>query len=369
MRRLFLPLALAVLIAVTLGVVIGGVTANDAVVVNGTALSQRQAESQLAAAASNPAYLCYLNANQLVRTSGQSGLGSVQGSSPSSYSSTFVTSWMDQEITNLIVQDKVDKLGLSEQATTNFEAAKADLVSSINATLGQVTGSQYQCATDGATILQSLPTSFASTLVRAQANSEALLSHYGGIGLDLQSLEQYYNTSPTSFDTLCVSGILVSSQAAAQSLRTQILNGADFATVAQQNSLDASKSKGGALGCFTPSSSNYAAVSKDVGSLAIGDVSQPLASSNNQYVILTVTSRTPTPFAGIVQAVRNLALQKDAATASKAASQLVRNALVDLNPRYGTWNVSIGQTGVIPPASPPTSSILNAAANVPGASG
>jgi parvulin-like peptidyl-prolyl isomerase len=368
-RRLFLPLALAVLIAVTLGVVIGGVTSNNAVVVNGASLSQRHAESQLAAASSNPAYLCYLNANQLVRTSGQSGLGPVQGSSASSYSSTFVTLWMDQEITNLIVEDAVNKLGLSEQATAVSRAAKADLVASINATLGRVNGTRYQCATDGAAILQSLPASFATTMVQAQANSEALLSHFGGIGLDLQSLEQFYNTAPTSFDTMCVSGILVSSQATAQSLRSEILNGADFATLAQQNSLDASKSKGGALGCFTPSSSNYAAVFKDVGSLAIGEVSQPLPSSNSQYVILMLTSRTATPFAGIVQAVRNVALQKDATTASKAASELVRTASVYLNPRYGTWNVSIGQAGVTPPASPPTSSILNVTANVPGASG
>ena len=369
MRRIVLPLAIAVLVSLSVGLIVGGAVASNAVVVDGRSVTQSQASADLAAAAGSNGYLCYLNASALVRSSGQSGLGAVTGSSTASYSSTFVSNWMNQQITDLIIANKIDQLGLAAQAQSISASAKSDLTASISSTLGQVAGSQYQCPDSASAILSSLPPAFAAKLVQSQADSETLLAHFGGIGLDAQSLEQYYNTSPGSFDTICISGILVASQATAASLRTQLAAGADFATLATQNSTDASKANGGALGCFSPSSANYQSVVKDVGSLAIGAVTQPLPSQNSQYVLLTVTKRTPTPFASIETAVRQAALVADSRAAQSKASQIVRAASVDLNPRYGVWVATAAQTGVIPPASPPTSSILNIKANLPGASG
>lgn len=368
MRRVFLPLALALLICLTVGLVLGGAVASNAVVVNGTAISQSEVNHDLAAVANSPSYLCYLNANALIRSSGQFGLGSVAGSSSSSYSAGFVTNWLNQDVTNLIISHEVDSLGLTSASAENTAIAAQDLATSINSTMSQVAGTRYQCVGTGTTVLSGLPASVSSKLIKAQSDSEVLLAHLGGIGLDQQSLQQFYNQSPSSFDTICISGILVANQATAATLRAQIEAGADFATVAAQNSVDASKANGGSLGCFAPTSANYQSVVKDVGSLNLGDLTQPLPSQGSQYVILKVTSRSSTPFTSIGSAVRQSALVKDATAASAAASSLVRSASVNLNPRYGTWHATLRGTGIVPPASPPTAAILNLKANLPGAS-
>jgi foldase protein PrsA len=369
-RRIVLPLALAVLIALSLGLILGGVVASNAVVVDGANVSQSQASADLATASASPTYLCYLNASALVRSSGQTGLGSVTGSSRSSYSAVFATSWMNQKITSMIIADEVRRRGLSSQAQLVAERAKADLGSAINLTLSDVTGTQAQCKGSAAELLTSLPSSFSSWLVGTQADTEVLLAKLGGIGLDRASLQHFYDQAPSNFDSFCVSGILAASQDSATSLRTQILNGASFASVAAASSLDTtSKANGGAIGCFSPSSASYSSVLKDVGSLAVGQVTQPLASQNGQYVLLSVTSRSPTPFSTIVTEVRQAALAKDSSLAQGEIARLVQRASVDLNPRYGSWVATKAQTGVVPPDSPPSSAILNLSANQPGASG
>ena len=369
MRRVALPRALAIVVGLTIALIVGGTANRSALSVEGTHLSASQVNTDLATVSSSTEYLCYLNASALIRSSGHSGLGSVAGSTPATYSATFVTNWLDQKITNLIVSHQVQSLGLSAQATADLATAKYDLENSITATLTQVAGSQSQCTGTAASILASLPAATQHELIQAQADSEVILVHDGGIGTDDASLHRYYNASPTSFDTYCVSGILVANQATAQAVRQQLAAGANFAALAAQVSTDASKARGGALGFFAPSSGNYNAVLKDVGTIGVGGLTQPLASSGGSYVILTVTSQTPTPYNEIANAVRQSVLAQDAKTAQAKITSVVRHASVSLDPRFGTWTASSVQTGVTPPGSPPAADVLNASANIPGASG
>ena len=364
MRKIVIPLFATILISIGIALIIGGVSPSSALTVNGTQVSQSTVDSDLASTTANPAYLCYLNASALIRSSGQSGLGSINGASTGTYSVSYVSNWLNQEITNQIIHDGVAKLDLSSQATENIAQARLDLLNSMNATLNQVAGTQYACVKSAQEILGSMPKGFVTRQVQAQSDSEVLLAREGGIQLDAASLQKFYSENSSTFDTICVSGVLSADQATAASIRAQIEAGADFATVAGQSSLDASKAKGGQLGCFSPNSGAYQSVIGDVGSLGVGAITQPLASSNKQYVILKVTSRTPTDFASIENAVRRTVLAKDASLAKGAASSLVKNATVTLNPRYGTWKKSATLTGVLPPPAPPSNSILNAKANL-----
>ena len=369
MRRAFAPVLIAIVVAVIAGAAVGASTKPSAAVVNGEKISEASVQADLQTLSTNPGYLCYLNASTLIRTGGQSGLGPVAGAGEGTLSTGFSSQWLDQLITNTLVMQRVAELGVGEPTSTELAAARQDLIGSINSTLAQVSGGQYACATTGAALLASLPASYADAQVKAQAASEALLSSLGGLKLDTASLESYFTAHSSDFDTICVSGILLADKATATSVRADLAAGADFATTAQAKSIDsASKASGGALGCFSPNSAQYQSVQKDVGSLTVGGLSQPLPSSNGAYVILTVTQRTPTSFSSIESIVRRSVLAADATRASGAASHLVRTAHVWVNPRYGSWSSGAAASGVVAPQSPPVSWIPNAAANVPSSS-
>ena len=351
-RTLLIVLATVVFIvaAGSLALLVGPGPAPNAALVNATPIPNQQVTSDINTVVNNHPYLCYLNAATLVRTSGSSGLGSVTGSKPNTWSPSFVASWLDQEITAEVVAQENAKLGIPAPSATDLALAKADLIGSMDSTLSQVASTAYACPTSATAILDSMPADFVQRQVLAQANSEALLAHEGGVALDDQSLRRYFEENRSHFDTVCVSGILLGNQATASSVRTQLEGGANFADVAAFASQDASRTKGGALGCFTPGSANYQSVQTDVGSLAVGQITQPLASQNGKYVLLKVTSRTPSTYESVRSVVRRTALGVDASRVSQQANNLVKNANIWIDPTYGTWNASKG--GVIPTTTP-----------------
>lgn len=369
-RRAFAPVLLAIVVAVVAAVAVGATTQPTAAIVNGEKISQSSVNADLNVLSNSPAYLCYLNASTLIRTSGQSGIGAVTGAGEGTLSTAFTSQWLDQLITNTLVRQQVEALGIGQPTPAALAAAREDLIGSINSTLAQVSGSQYACATTGAALLASLPADFAAKEVASQAASEALLSHLGGTSLSSASLANYYARHTNDFDTICVSGILLADKATATSVRTALQGGADFATTARSQSIDtSSKASGGVLGCFSPNSAQYQSVQKDVGSLGVGGLTEPLASSNGAYVILTVTQRTPTSFGSVESIVRRAVLAKDASLAGVSAARLVREASVWVNPRFGTWSSGAVASGVVAPASPPVAWIPNATANVPSSAG
>jgi parvulin-like peptidyl-prolyl isomerase len=214
-----------------------------------------------------------------------------------------------------------------------------------------------------------MPKDFVDRQVAAQALSEAFLARSAGISITPAAVKAYYEANTAKFDKICLSGILVSSKATADSLKSQLAAGADFATLASQNSIDAqSKAQGGALGCFDPTSGQYQSVLSDVGSLKVGEVTDPLPSQSGSYVLLTVTKRTTTPFDGLATIIRRTMVASAATKASAAVSGLLHSAQVSVNPRFGTWKATDASAGLVPPPAPATASIPNAAANLPGGS-
>ena len=367
MKRSLVPVLAVVLVALVVGIVIGLGTPSNAAIVNGEALPSSQVNDDLAAISASQGYRCYLNAVAYVRTSGSSGLGSISGATPSSYSSSFVANWLDQEITDVLVTQANGRA--TSISPAELSAARADLIGSMDSTLSQVASTQYACRTNAASILGSMPSSFVDRQVAAQAQSESLIVRGGGTSLDTSSLLHYFVAHASSFDSICVSGILAADKATAAALRAQLVAGADFASVAAASSLDTgSKANGGALGCFAPGTSNYQSVQTDVGSLASGQISQPLPSQQGQYVLLTVTKRTPTAFPSIESYVRRVVLAADAAKSQGSATRLLRRAEVTVNPLYGAWQRQLGGIGVIPPMAPQASLVPAPLLNQPGAS-
>jgi hypothetical protein len=132
-----------------------------------------------------------------------------------------------------------------------------------------------------------------------------------------------------------VSHILVESQQEAVALKQQLDAGADFATLAKANSIDqGSARQGGALGCMDGQSfvEPFATIAA---TQPIGVVSDPVETQYGAHLLLV--SDQP-PAAQLEQAAIQTALGQG------------RGAVVDVNPRYGTWDPQNGR--VVPTRVP-----------------
>jgi hypothetical protein len=98
--------------------------------------------------------------------------------------------------------------------------------------------------------------------------------------------------------------------------------------------------------------------------LAVGTVSFPVAVSNGDYVLIQITSRTPTDYNTASQLVADVVQQRGATQAHTAVDALERHSTISVDPRYGVW-VPVA-TQVLVPFSPQTSDVLNPGANTAG---
>lgn len=113
-----------------------------------------------------------------------------------------------------------------------------------------------------------------------------------------KQIQDYYNKNKASLATpeqRAISDIVVSSEAKAKDIQTQLSQGKTFASLAKSSSIDSvTKSKGGAMGTFTQStlSQEYPEISSQAFKLQKGQVSAPIKVSNG-YELIEVTSITP----------------------------------------------------------------------------
>ncbi len=89
-------------------------------------------------------------------------------------------------------------------------------------------------------------------------------------------------------------------------------------------------------------------------------MSQPIA-NGSAYVLLQITSRTPSSFATARPAVVNAVEQAGAAAAQRALGRAAQRSSVSVNPQYGSWDAA--RAAVLVPSTPPRLDVLNAPAN------
>ncbi len=338
---------------------------SNAANVNGQTISQSALNSDLAAIAASPEYQCALNAEIVVQSRGQAGLPPVNGVGSGTYDSTFVTYWLSRMVDDTLLQQLGARRGVV-LTQSQLSSARTEALQSLQTTLNEVAGTQYQCQVTPSAVLASVPSSFSSELIAAQAYNDLLVERSSAGDTTDASLRRYFSAHTSDFDTLCVSGILVQSQSQASQLRSQIEAGASFSQIATANSQDAaSAAKGGDLGCFSATSSSYASVKQDVGSLSIGGVTEPIATSGGGYVLIQLNARDPAQYTSARSAVRAAVRANNQQRAAQLLSATAGKAQVDVNPMYGSWHAATAARGVLPPPSPPTSSVLSPQANQP----
>ena len=348
---------------------------SNAATVNGTGISQQDLNSDVSAIADSASYQCYLNSQEYLSSSGSQQLPPVVGAGTGQYvgdhptaTTAFVANYLETKIGHQLVLQLADERHVS-LTQSELTTARANLTGQISAVMSEILQTQqgrnvrYGCtltgqAVTGQEVLSTLPSSFVDEQVQFVATATALQEDLSGVGSSPADLEAYFHAHNAQFDTACLTAAVFSSQAAAQAAAAQVALGTPFAMVASNTS----SSGGGAQGCDVQSD----LVSKlppaaDLKSLATGAVSAPI-NDNGTYLLLQITSRTPTPYSKAQPAVANAVQQAGSTATQKALTADERRSSVSVNPQYGVW-VPVNAS-VLTPLTPEPTDVLNATANV-----
>jgi hypothetical protein len=369
---------------VLLVLVVGGLVAaalsvpTNAAVVNGTAISQQQLNSDVSAIAGSPDYQCYLNSQTYLSSNGSSqlppvqgaGKGQNQGDNPTA-NSAFVATYLDTEIGHELVLQVAAQRGVTvtQAQLANAQTSLSNQISQVMNEVAQTQQGQnpaFSCGhtppLTGEEVLGQLPVSFVDDQVHFVATATALQETLAGVGSSESDLAKYYTSHRSEFDTVCFNAAAYSSQSAAEAAAASVASGTPFAQVA------ANATQHGTIPCgvLVYVAEQELGVNPDsLVHLTTGKVSDPI-NVNGNYLLLEVSSRTPTPYGQARSLVGQVAQNAGSQVAQRTVTAAERHASVSVDPRYGTW-VPISAS-VFTPFTPERTDVLNPAANEVGAS-
>ena len=189
-----------------------------------------------------------------------------------------------------------------------------------------------------------MPAEMRTAEIQSQATSLYLVKKLNDtIPLTTAAMETYYKSHQSDYDTLCISIALVlpAKVAAFESAAAQ---GDSVATLAKDFSQDPSKSKGGAYGCYAPSSSSYASVRQDASEGTLNEF--PASPTEIQYngseygLFVAVTKKTLTPFATAEPTMLSDLKAINAQAAESVKNTLLEEAAIYVDPAFGQWGMS-----------------------------
>jgi hypothetical protein len=343
---------------------------SNAASVNGASISQNTVNTDLMAIAHSSDYQCFLNAEELVGTQGQSGLPPIDGVGQPTGSDarpTVTASFASNYVDTLIGHQLVLELAAQEHLrvdAADLTSAHTQMVGQMTAILQDVAGSQYACSAGttsltAADVLGTMPASFVKRTVQFDATVDVFEDHQAGVGSSAAGLESYFNAHASTFDTACFTVAEYSSQAAAQAAVAEVTSGTPFAQVATQ------ATGGGPQGCdILYGIASSLPAGSNLESQPVGTVSSPISISTSEYLLIQITKRTPTSFAQAEPEVRAAAESAGSDKARSVISAAEKKAAIALDGRYGEWTAAKAQ--VIPPVSPLAVDVLNTAVNGPG---
>lgn len=272
------------------------------------------------------------------------GLGqSQQGAVPSDLASV----WLGR----LIQQELVDRI-FAERGLTVTDAHRQQAE--------QINLQQFQ----GESVWQSFEPWFRQRMLDRDARFIAVVEAVGGQPTEAQ-LREAYVANQESFLQACSAHILVETLAEAQAIRAQLDAGADFAELAAEHSIDpGSGAQGGDLGCQRRGSF-VEPFDSQVFTLPLNTVSEPIQTQFGFHLML-VSSRDVAPF----EEVRGELEQQVAGQAQQELGQvlfdLVAEAEITVNPKYGTFEISPSGPQVLPPTPPSPPDGLPVDGELPG---
>jgi hypothetical protein len=343
----------------------------NAAVVNGSTISQQTLNGDVSAIAASAEYQCYLNSQaylegqQLPPVLG-AGKGQNEGDHPTA-TTAFVASYLDTKIGHELVLQLADQRGVT-LTQAQLDDGRKELTAQITGVMAEVAQSAegenpaYTCGTTGQPltgeeVLATMPASFVDQQVEFVATASALESELAGVGGRESDLRAYFEAHRAEFDTACWTVGVYSSDAAANLALTQAQT-TPFSQVIQ------SAEGGGAQRCEPlPNIAAELPTGFPLDKLGVGVVSFPV-DDNGSWLLVQVTSRTPTPFSAAKPFVEQVVQQKGAAATQKALTAVEKHSTVSVDPRYGTWVPRVASVFV--PFVPDSADVPNANANTAG---
>lgn len=381
---------LAVLVA---ALVLGSCGSDDtslgappAATVNGVDISDELLRDQLEAAASVDGY-----GSQLLGLT-----GTVAGDGPNTFSTAAAAEALTTLIAFELIDQEVDRRGLDVDDAAREQAEQ---------TIAQVLGANPQTgASDpmaGQEALARLDDGVRTSIVDGLAGASVLsqdIAREQGVGeVSDEDVRAAFDDDPETFaaEESCVRHILImpvdpesgteatpeqseEARGAAEQVLSDLEGGADFEALAAERSDDTtSGADGGDLGC-NPRDAFIPEFDEAVWALEVGETSEVVESSAGFHVLQVYDRRTPT-FEDVQDQIRTQLegrAQQDAQSAAQEAfAQIILDADVTVDPRYGTWEYfTVTELGeeqvprdearsarVVPPGGPTTTT----AATVP----
>lgn len=335
MRRL-----VALLIIALLGATIYGLTSpSTGVAVNGTTVTNSTFRGELSAISAAPNLDCFISA--LDPTSYSSGAGGA--SVPTSGAAV----WANLRIEGLALRQYAHTTLKYHPSAKDLAAAKASLLSELTqADQSRVaqSGSQYTCPGTSAMALADMPSEMRTFEISAQAASLRIVGTLKKtVPLTAASMKTYYADHTSDYDTICVSIALVP-PAQVAAFQSAAATGLSVAALAKKYSTDASGQKGGAYGCFAPSSTSYSGVRSDTLSTALNTFPKtPQYISLNgatDALFVAPTKRTVTPFATAESSVLSDLETANATNANAVKEKILFYSAISVDPAFGRWGLN-----------------------------
>jgi hypothetical protein len=345
----------------------------NAATVHGTAVTQNQLNADVTAIAKSPDYQCYLNAQAYLESNGQQITAPVVGAGQSTGSSSYPTA--TTAFVAPYVATKINQVMVANLATTRGLTVSSKAVKSAQKELqGQITETMVQAGQHtqspsitcgaaapltGKEVLATMPGWFNQQTATSNAEAGALENSLSGANTTA-GLMTYYNGHRSLFDTACFSDAEYASQADAEAASKLVAAGTPFDQVAA-----AAATGSGAQGCqnlYGVAQQLSSAI--DLNTLKTNTVSPPI-SLGGTYLLLEITSRTPTPFAKAEPSVRAALSQVGGTEAGRLLVAAEKRTPITVDPRYGSWKPALGEVAV--PTTPPVKDTLNPGANLPSA--
>ena len=228
-----------------------------AAIVNGSVISQTQLRSALSAIANNASYKCAIESN---------GTTHVAGAGQGTYNSTF-----SAQVLSILVQDEAVRQYVASRALPEPSAVTPIALAQLEA----ATAPPSTCPGSGQSVVAAFVPSYRSVLVKFQVDEDALSARLAGASLT--DLSSYVAAHRNVMSLACVSVIEVATEATAKSLRSRLLGGASFSSLAKADSTDSTTAAdGGAIGCV-PDSEFTAPLDVLIAGLKVGVVSSPIS--------------------------------------------------------------------------------------------
>jgi hypothetical protein len=350
-RRLVAFLVIALLGAAAFGLT----SASSGLKVNGATVSAPAFRSELAAITASPGMQCYLKALNPVSFASGGGGGTI--------SAAGAAAWANFRLEGIAITKFVTQHLKFDPTAQTLAEAKTSLESEMTeANAEQVSeGSAKTCPETAAQALASMPLEMQKAQITSQAASLYLVSKLSTtVPLTTTAMEAYYAKHSADYDTLCVSIAVVPPTRLAGFAAAQA-NGDSVAALAKHFSIDPSSKVGGAAGCFTPSTQDYASVRADVSPTLVNAYpTKPLQINDNgttEDLFVAVTKRTVSTYAQAEAAVLADLQSSNASSARTEEETILYESAISLDPAFGQWVLNTQGPTTVVNNLPPTTDV------------